>query len=67
MMGTPSWAEMKTLLQALLRVVCEIAKTAAHPEQSNRMVVSLYAVLLCEVLVAAPQVRLPRAPSCLSF
>ena len=43
--------------QALLNFICELAKTAGQQEHANRMVVSLYAVLLCEVLVAGPQVR----------
>ena len=42
----------------MLRLVCDLAKLAAQPVHSNRMVISLYAVLLCEVLVAAPQVQL---------
>ena len=43
-------------MQGLLRVICDLAKAAAQTENSNRMVVSLYAVLLCEILVAAPVV-----------
>ncbi len=43
-------------MQGLLRVICNLAKLAAQAECANRMVVSLYAVLLCEVLVSAPAV-----------
>jgi len=50
------------LLQALLKLVCEMGKAAGHADHLNRMTVSLYAVLVCEVLIATPKVRTPPIP-----
>ena len=47
-----------SLLQALLSLVCDTAKTSGSSGHPNRLLLSLYAVLVCELLVAAPQVRL---------
>ena len=43
-------------VQALLKLICELAKDAGRVDLLNRMMVSLYAVLVCEVLISTPKV-----------
>ena len=48
--------ECSYCLQALLKLICELAKGAGRVDHLNRMMASLYAVLVCEVLISSPKV-----------
>ncbi len=47
---------LPSLMQALLRFVCEMAQQLASPRQAGRVAMSFYAVVLCEFLAAVKTV-----------